>query len=357
MIYAGLLLVLYAMVSKLGTFLAAAALVFATAAILVNPVRTIVMFLQKQQTLSRRRLGVLAAVGIGGVAVLAFFLARPGTIHTCGIVDYSPPTIVRSASAGFVRDVKVRDGETVTTGQVVAVLENEELRVELANIQTQIEQSRLQQRIYRESEETAKRQAEAAKCRSLQKKEVEIQQQVDGLVVRAPISGQIVAHDLDSMVGRYLSVGDQIVVIGNEKCKEIILAADQDDISSYLAQRGRPIRVRISGDEGYSFVADLSKIDPRASQAPPHPALGADAGGALPVRPKHDSPSSKKPESELLTPCFSGTVLLDPSQSLQLRAGQRATISFRSAEQSWAGRLVMKVRKWIDDRLANAGRC
>ena len=57
---------------------------------------------------------------------------------------------------------------------MIAVLENEELDVDLANIRNQIEQSRLQQAIHRENDETAKEQAEAAKCRSLKKKEAEI---------------------------------------------------------------------------------------------------------------------------------------------------------------------------------------
>ncbi|MFZ1933570.1 MAG: HlyD family secretion protein, partial [Thermoguttaceae bacterium] len=220
----------------------------------------------------------------------------------------------------------------------------------------QIEQSRLQQGIHRENDETAKQQAEAAKYRSLRKKEAEIETQVDGLIVRAPIAGQVVAKDLDSFVGRYLSVGDEIAVIGSEQRKEVIVAAAQDDISSFTAQLGRPVRVRILGDESHSFTAGLSKIDPRASLKPPHAALGADAGGSLPVKSKRESPDSKKVESELLDPCFSATILLTAPQSLALHAGQRVAVLFSSDGQSWAGRLVANVRKWIDNRLANAGR-
>ena len=45
----------------------------------------------------------------------------------------------------------------------------------------------------------------------------------------------------------------------------MILAAAQDDISSFSAQLSRPVRVRILGDESNSFTASLSKIDPRAA--------------------------------------------------------------------------------------------
>lgn len=356
LIYIGLMIVLYSLVAKLGAFLATVAVILAMAAMLFNPVRNLVRFLGKQQSLETRRLAIVGGCFLGCLAIVAFLLTRPSTISTCGIVDYSPPTIVRSASPGHVREVEVREGETVKKGQVLMVLDNKQLRVELANIRYQIEQSQLQQRIHREADETAKEQAEAAKYRSLRKKEAEIQAQVDGLVVRAPISGQIIANDLDTYLGRYLSIGDEILVIGSENRKEVILAAAQNDISSFTAQLSRPVRVRITGDEGDSFTASLSKIDPRASQKLPHPALGADAGGSLPVKSKRESPNSKKVESELLDPCFSATILLDASQSLKLHAGQRVSVLFSSDGQSWAGRLVSNIRKWIDNRLENAGR-
>ena len=138
-------------------------------------------------------------------------------------------TCVRSGCPGFVREVNVRDGETVRGGQILLVMKNEELQVELSNIRTQIEQSLLQERMLRQNDEVAKAQAEAAKGRSLQQKEAEILHQVEGLIVRAPLGGQVVAHDLDSLPGRYLAVGDPIVVIGNEQSKEIIVAAAGGD--------------------------------------------------------------------------------------------------------------------------------
>jgi putative peptide zinc metalloprotease protein len=353
LVYAGLLLVLYAMAAKLGTFVGTTAVTIAGGMMLVNPIRSAVQYLLKQPSLSQRRLWAVAAGGAGCIALVAFLLTRPGTVRTCGIVDYSPPTIVRSGSPGFVREVKVHDGETVQKGQVLVVMNNEDLQVELAGIRTQIEQSRQQERMLRQNDELPKAQAEAAKGRSLEQKAAEIKKQVESLVIRAPLAGKVVAHDLDSLPGRYLAVGDQIVVIGNEEIKEIILAAAQDDIRSFAAQRAQTVTVRISGDESNSFSAALEKIDPRATLKLPHPALGADAGGALPVKPKHASSDSKTVESELLDPYFSGTVSLTPEQSLELHAGQRATILFSSAEQSWAARLVMKLRRWIDDRLAS----
>jgi putative peptide zinc metalloprotease protein len=325
----------------------------AVGAILARPVILIVRFLHRQPAISSRRLAVVAAAALGCMALVFFLLTRPSTIRAWGIVEYSPPTIVRSGSPGFVREVKVRDGETVRCGQEIAVLENEELRLELADLQAQIDQSRIRERMLRQNEENAKAQAEVAKCQSLQKKEAEVRKLAEGLTIRAPLGGRIVARDLASLPGRYLSVGDEVVVIGNPESKEIILAVAQDDIRSFLAQRDRPVTVRIAGDESRPLTACLSKIEPRASQKMPHPALGADAGGDLPVKAKRESPSSKNVESELLDPCFTGTIPLTPAQSLQLYSGQRAMIVFGSAEQSRAGRLVMKVRQWIDDRLAS----
>jgi hypothetical protein len=114
-----------------------------------------------------------------------------------------------------------------------------------------------------------------------------------------------------------------------------------------------PVTVRVSGDESNAFTASLGRVDPRASLRIPHPALGADAGGALPVKPKKQKADAKAPDSELLDPHFSASISLFSTQSLRLHAGQRAMVLFSSSEQSWAGRLVLRLRKWIDDRLAS----
>jgi len=354
LIYVSLLLLLYAMVSRIGAFVGFLVVLFTVSAILMRPVSGISRFLRKQPALSRRRLGLVAVGALGCGALLVFFLTRPSTIRSWGVVEYSPPTIVRSVSPGFVREVNVRDGQTVQSGQVIAVLENEELKMELADLRKQIEQSLIRERMYQRDEDTPMAQAEAAKCRSLKKKEAEIQKLVEGLTVRAPLEGHVVARNLTSLPGQYLETGDEVVVIGDEEHKEIILAVAQDEIRSFMAQRNRPVTIRISGDESNPLTACLTEIEPRASKESPHPALGADTGGALPVRTKRESSSSKSVENELLDSYFTGTIELTPSQSLKLYSGQRATIVFGSAEQSWAGQLLKSVCKWVNARLASA---
>jgi putative peptide zinc metalloprotease protein len=353
LVYTGLLLMLYAMVLKLGAFLAGIAVFLALTAMLIMPAQRIVKYLLNQPALSRQRLAIVGGCGLFCIFLLAFILTRPSTVRAWGIVEYSPPTIVRLISPGFVREVKVRDGQKVASGDVLVVMENDELQQQLADLRVDVEQSVLQERMLRQNQENAKAQAEMAKCRSLKQKEAEIVRLVEGLTVRAPSEGKVVAHDLDSMVGRYLSAGDEIVVIGNEESKEVVVAAAQDDINSFTSQLYMPVTVRVSGDESNAFTASLGRVDPRASLRIPHPALGADAGGALPVKPKKQKADAKAPDSELLDPHFSASISLFSTQSLRLHAGQRAMVLFSSSEQSWAGRLVLRLRKWIDDRLAS----
>jgi len=352
LVMASLLLILYAMASKLGTFVGLVAVLVAGGLPLYRPVRRAVEFVRKQPVLSMRRMGLLAA-GAGGCLLLGiFFATRPSTIHAYGVVDYSPPTIIRATSPGFVQELKVHEGQTVDAGQVLLIMRNEELQVQLADVRAEIQQSAIRSRMLRQGEERAKAQAEDAQRRSLQKKEAEIKKLVESLTVRSPIRGEVVARNLDALTGRYLSVGDEIMVVGNEETKEITLAVPQDDIRSFVAQDDRPVTVRIVGKEDETFRASLSKIEPRASRKPPHPALGADAGGNLPVKPKRDPQSTNTVENELLDPCFTATVPLTVAESQQLHAGQRATVVFKSAEQSWAGRLVRTVSNAIDRKLA-----
>jgi hypothetical protein len=168
--------------------------------------------------------------------------------------------------------------------------------------------------------------------------------------VRTPVAGRIVARNLAALVGQYLPPGAEIAIVGNEAAKELVVAANQEDASPLLAQLGKPIAFRIRGVAGKTAEAAFTKLDPRASLEPPHPALGAQVGGPIPVRMKAtNADAAGRPEQpyELLAPRFSGTVLLTPAQSMSLRAGQVGMVEFRSAAESTGVRLERAFGQWL----------
>jgi multidrug efflux pump subunit AcrA (membrane-fusion protein) len=270
------------------------------------------------------------------------------------VVEYSPLTVIRAESPGFVREICVHEGDLLSPRQVVVRLANDELQYTVADLRRAWEQSVIKGRMYFRDGELAKYQVELANQESLRKRQAEVQGQVDALTVRTPVAGRIVARNLPSLVGQYLTPGAEIVVVGDEAAKQLVVAVPQEDSGPFVTQVGKPIVFRIRGASGETGEAGLTKLDPRASLELPHPALGAHVGGPIAVRMKAtpaDAVQRADQPYELLSPRFFGTVVLTPAQSRALYAGQLGTVQFRTAAESAGVRLVKDFGQWLRKRL------
>jgi biotin carboxyl carrier protein len=284
------------------------------------------------------------------VTLLVMFAPWPGAYRAPALVEYSPLAIVRPPTAGFVREIQVRIGQSVQPDQVLAVLENEMLAVEVEELRVRVRQARERVRAFRFDGQTAKAQAEEEELAALERRLAEKDEQLAGLVLRAPVAGTVVSQDLDSLRGTYLARGTEMLVIGSEDRKELILSIAQEDLDVYKRQPGQPLWVRIRGRAG--FVTALSEISPRARREPPHDAFCAPLGGPLPVRLLDGEPKETSAESryELLAPRFEGSVILDREKSLSLHAGQRGCVALRTSERSIADHVFSRLRHWFQTR-------
>jgi putative peptide zinc metalloprotease protein len=296
---------------------------------------------------------LISGAGLLLLGLMLLCFSTPFRITAPAIVEYKPLLVIRNYSPGFVRKIEVKSGQAVKSGQVVAVLANDEIDCEAADLQREIDISRLTLRTLQHKEDIASMKAEQQKLKSLEKKRDEKIEQAARLVVRAPASGIIVSRQPESLLGKYLTEGSEVVLLGDENRKELRVSVDQDDSDSFFAQVGKPVWIRAGENV---FINTLSLIEPRASLEPLHPALTATKGGPLPVKLKPKESPDKKDESgadsyELLTPQFTGEVTLPLDQSALLAAGQRAQISFTPQGQSMGDYLFSRFQRWCRNKV------
>lgn len=351
--YLGIAAVLAATLSTLGTVLAVALFLLAYAMPLV---RLAGRLWRDRLTHETRplRLAASAALTAGVLAAAVLVMRQPGRITAPAVVDFAPLTVVRARSPGFVRQVCVHDDQAVAAGAVLLVLENDELRHELGDVQLAIAQSKIKAGSLLQDGELAKYQVELANRQSLEKKQHEIQAQVDELTIRAAVAGQVVARNLEQLVGQYLKPGSEIAVIGDPRAKELVLAGAQDDLESFRAQLGRPVEATLHTVDRPRFTAALAELRPRAEQEPPHPALGANAGGPIPVRvrPRNPSDDAAEPERfELVEPCFRGSVPVPAEVAESLAAGTPAVVRFCSTTESTWSRVEKGIQRWFRNKI------
>ncbi len=276
----------------------------------------------------------------------------PGVTLAPAIVEYAPLAVVRAGSPGFVRQIEVQSGQFVEQGQLIAILENQELELELRDLAAAIEQTILKGRVFKQREQMAAYQAEQKELESLRKQYAEKRAEVEQLTVRAPLSGRVIARDPRALLGTYASPGSEIVSLGNEHQKELRLAIEQEDVDEFSSHIGRWIDIRIHGKP--RLKCKLSRVPPRAGIVPPHVSLCAPYGGLLEVRPKRNrEPDLPEDQFELLKPRFTGVVSLTGQESARLRVGQRGVAWLpRGQGSTIAAHLLAILRDAVPETLA-----
>ena len=138
--YLGIAAVLVATLSTLGTVLAVGLFLLAYAMPVVRLAGRLWRDRLTHETQSLR-LTASAALALGLTAAAVLVMRQPGRIGAPAVVDFAPLTVVRAHSPGFVRQVCVGDGQTVRQGAVLLVLENDQLRHDLRDVQLAVDQS------------------------------------------------------------------------------------------------------------------------------------------------------------------------------------------------------------------------
>ena len=303
--------------------------------------------------LNRSHLALAMASSV--VALLLLYVPWIGAPTAPAVVDYAPLTVVRAGSAGFVRQLRVRSGQWVEKGRLLVILENEDLQWELTDLDLAVRQSVAKCRMHEHARDVAAWQAELENRKSLDKKYQEKQLQVEKLVVRAPINGQVFAPDLETLYQAYLEAGTRILSIGNPHNKELQVSIPQPKLIAFKTAVGQSVDVRLAGHA--NLRGRLARIAPRASLECPHPSLYAANGGPLPAQNVHAVPvKDAEAEYELLTPHFTGFVELTRSQSLQLDAGRVARVAVRGQHQPIGKYLYDVSRQWLDRQLRSESR-
>ena len=212
--------------------------------------------------------------------VLAFFVVpAPHNVVTQGVVWLPSEAFVRTAVAGTVDRVSVRQGDVVEAGAVLAQLASPEREGEvqasaarLRNLQAAYDAARFADRgraatILSELGD-ARLAAEHARTRR------------DQLVLRTAISGAVAIADADSLKGRFLKEGELSMNILPNEPRTVRVVLRQDDVHLFR-ERLRSVTVRFAHDALRVHPAKVVREVPAGDRVLPSPVLTLDGGGTI----------------------------------------------------------------------------
>ena len=290
----------------------------------------------------------LSMLLIASLLLCAFTIFRaPASKSAPAIVQFKDETVVRAESEGFIEEILVASGQSVSEGQVLMVLSNPKLELKIKQLESDFDATKIQARIHKRDGELALFQMEQEQLVGLEKQLLELKDQSNALTVRAPYTGFIFARGLESKIGSFASAGDSLLTIAEKQTKEIVVAIQQQDWESLKGKTGAEMRIALRSQK--VFAAPISRIDPRATDQPRIEALCASAGGSIPVKQIGDDDGDS--DQRLLSPHFYVDLALPSEVSVDLIAGQRGRAFFQAKRQSMGSYLWNATENWLKNKI------
>jgi hypothetical protein len=247
----------------------------------------------------------------------------------------------------------VKAGQPVRAGDPLLTIRNPRTAIDLSDVEISIQQSEIRGRMWHGEDDYTAQQVEQKQRESLEEQRRELADKAAALRVMAPMTGRVIGRELDWLQERYLQTGEEILAIGSEARKSIVVAVPQRDVEFFLKQLGTTPRVRVRGRDRRIHGAQLVKLDPRASDLPPHPALAAPHGGPLSVTMAGGQAADAAGGSmtKLVEPHFRATIALPEAEARALRAGQLARVRIGTVGETVGGHLRKWIESWVHRKL------
>lgn len=214
----------------------------------------------------------LRRVGIPAAIVIALFLIpwrERVSIHDAELIpgDRMP---VRATVDGLLTDIRVDEGTTVSQGDVLALLRQDEFTIRIAQTEGELASARREAAAARAAaDETRARMAEI-RATELAENLAVFERQLARTRIRAPVDGTILTVRPHEMLGEYLDAGQTFVLMGRTDRLQLEGQVRQYDIER--VQNGYPVRLKVAARPNHTFIGTVTQIAPAARSV-----LGADA--------------------------------------------------------------------------------
>jgi len=203
------------------------------------------------------KLGTLALT-----ALAAFFFFATGEFRVSADATLEG-TVQRAITApinGYVKEARLRAGDTVKEGQVIGTFDDRDLKLERVKLVSQREQYVRQYREAMGKRERAQAQIVSAQIAQAEAQLALVEEQLERSVMKAPYDGVIVSGDLSQSLGSPVERGQVLFEVAPLESYRIVLKVDEYDIAHVASgQRGE---LTVSSIPAERFAFAVSRITP-----------------------------------------------------------------------------------------------
>lgn len=317
----------------------------------IVPVVKTARYLLIDPELHRKRTGAIAWT-LGFLALVVFVLAgfkMQTHYETQGIVEAKDLEHLLTRSAGKVVAIEKKDGDLVKKGDVILRSDNFELNSQRQQYEARVAQLSAQWDGYY-NEPNLRKQVEQERQVYIEEL-AKVNEQIDRLVLRAPIDGELVSPDLRHLEGMWIQEGQEIGKIIDPASLRIIACIDQEDGAQPFIREVKKARVQLAADlrmkDASVPVAMVEDRAPSPLYELPNPALGHMGGGPIATDPS--DPKGLK----LTKPMIQLWLNLENPDG-KIVPGQRVHVRFDIDKQplviNWSRRLWQTIKTYTNSK-------
>ncbi len=180
---------------------------------------------------------VLKLFAIVAVLMLSLTILIEGDFRVSAdaILEGRIQRVVAAPISGYLRSASVRAGDTVRQGDVMASLDDAELKLELTKNSGQLQKARREYRQAQSDRDLVKIRIISEQINQTKAEIALTRQQLANIRLVAPFDGVIIEGDLSQLLGSPVERGETLFKIAPLEGYRIILKVDESDIS-YISQ-------------------------------------------------------------------------------------------------------------------------
>lgn len=213
-----------------------------------------------------RRHFALKAYALGVAVLIAVLSLATGEYRVTAqaTLEGSQRRVITAPREGFVATASLRAGDIVAVGDVLATLDDRELRLERTKLGSQREQLQKEYRAAQSAHDRSNAAIVSARIAQTDAQIALIEQQLERSQLSAPISGIVVSGDLSQSLGSPVEHGQTLFEIAPLDGYRVVLEVDERDIGQVrVEQRGR---ITLTGLPGDALPFSVTRIVPISSQ-------------------------------------------------------------------------------------------
>ena len=202
---------------------------------------------------------------IGSAAlVLIFLVTFPLPLRVDGPATVAPAhsAKVQPEVNGVVQSVNVREGDAVRRGTVLAKLDDWQYRTALAAAQAKYETALSLMNRALSSNDGTEAGIQRVQADYWAAEVGRARESLEKTQLRAPIDGRVATPQIEDMVGRSLSPGDNFAEVVDTSHASVDVAIDEMDVARL--QAGEQAAVKLEGIPSRTFHAEVTVVSPKA---------------------------------------------------------------------------------------------